>query len=193
MLSRFHMVPERYGQTDSFAISISRISILRCWRAIKISSVERRYLSHYRNSVKNCFPTQNFTENMQSAAELWPKTNFNMAAVRHLQFKKLEIVIWLLSPCCSVSMCKISLKSDNLLLSYGQKTISKTAAVRHLEFWGPIMDSLKSPCRTSYWSSIETIALHCLVFEKIAFLYTDFGNRQTNERTDGPHRCVKAP
>ena len=39
MLSRFHRIPERYGrtdgQTDRFAISISRISILRCWRAIK--------------------------------------------------------------------------------------------------------------------------------------------------------------
>jgi len=38
------------------------------------------------NSVKDCFPTQNFTEKGQSAAELWPKTIFNMAAVRHLEF-----------------------------------------------------------------------------------------------------------
>ena len=34
MLSSFHLIPERYGrtdgQTDRFAISISRISILRC-------------------------------------------------------------------------------------------------------------------------------------------------------------------
>jgi len=28
MLSRFHMIPERYGQTDRFAISISRVSML---------------------------------------------------------------------------------------------------------------------------------------------------------------------
>jgi len=35
---------------------------------------------------KNCFPTQNFTEIGQSAAELWPKTIFKMAAVRHLEF-----------------------------------------------------------------------------------------------------------
>jgi len=43
MLSRLHLVPERYGQTDgqtdSFAISISRISILSCWRAIKNKSI----------------------------------------------------------------------------------------------------------------------------------------------------------
>jgi len=31
------------------------------------------------------------------------------------------------------------------------------------------MGSLKSPCMTSYWWSIDTIALNCLVFEKIAF------------------------
>ena len=26
MLSRFHLIPERYGQTDRFAISVSRVS-----------------------------------------------------------------------------------------------------------------------------------------------------------------------
>ena len=28
MLSRFHLIPERYGQTDGFTISISRVSML---------------------------------------------------------------------------------------------------------------------------------------------------------------------
>ena len=36
--------------------------------------------------VKNCFPMQNFTKIGESPAELWPKTIFNMAAVRHLEF-----------------------------------------------------------------------------------------------------------
>ena len=62
-----------------------------------------------------------------------------------------------------------------------------------LDFWGPIMGSLKSPCTTSYRQSIGIIALNCLVFEKIAFL--QFGdrqtNRQTNRRTDGHARCMK--
>ena len=44
------------------------------------------------------------------------------------------------------------------------------------------MGSLKSPYKTSYRSSIETIALNCLVFEKIAFLYALW--RQTDEQTD---------
>jgi len=46
------------------------------------------------------------------------------------------------------------------------------------------MGSSKSPRRTFYWSSIETIALDCLVFEKIAFLY-GFG-WQTDRQTDSP-------
>jgi len=44
------------------------------------------------------------------------------------------------------------------------------------------MGSLKSPCTTSYRSSIETTALNCLVFEKIALF--QFGDRQTDEQTN---------
>jgi len=40
-----------------------------------------------------------------------------------------------------------------------------------LDFRGPIIGSLKSQCTTSYRSLIETIALNCLVFQKIAFLH----------------------
>ena len=52
-----------------------------------------------------------------------------------------------------------------------------------LDFRGPIMGSLKSPCATSYRSSIETIALNCLVFQKRFFAFW----RQTDRRTDGQH------
>ena len=44
------------------------------------------------------------------------------------------------------------------------------------------MGSLKSPCTTSYRSSIDTMALDCLVFEKISFLHSV--DRQTNKQTD---------
>jgi len=59
-----------------------------------------------------------------------------------------------------------------------------------LDFRDAIMGSLKSQITTSDRSSIDIIALTCLVFEKIAFciLATD---RQTNRRTDGQHRCTK--
>ena len=63
-----------------------------------------------------------------------------------------------------------------------------------LDFRGPEMGFLKTLCTTSYRSSIDTIALNCLVFEKIPFLC--FGDRQTNKqktdrRTDGQHRSTK--
>ena len=68
----------------------------------------------------------------------------------------------------------------------------KMAYVRHLEFLGPIMGSLKSPIRTSYRSSIETIAVNCLVFlENHFFVYTKMIDRQTDERMDGQHQHVK--
>jgi len=48
------------------------------------------------------------------------------------------------------------------------------------------MGSLESPCRTSYWSSIETIALNCLLCEKIAFCVLIWlqTNKQTDRRTN---------
>jgi len=61
-----------------------------------------------------------------------------------------------------------------------------------LNFRGPMMGSLKSPCTTSYRSSIDTIALiNCLVFEKIAFL--EFGERQTSKQTDKQTRRWAGP
>jgi len=60
-----------------------------------------------------------------------------------------------------------------------------------LDFKGPIMGSLKSQCTTSYRSSIETIALNCLVFEKIELFCILATDRQTDRRTDGQHRCTK--
>ena len=63
------------------------------------------------------------------------------------------------------------------------------------DFRGPIIGSLKSPCATSYRSSMDTVSLNCLVFEKIAFfciLATDRQtDRQTDRRTDGQLRCTK--
>ena len=56
------------------------------------------------------------------------------------------------------------------------------------------MGSLKSPCTTSCRSSIETISLNCLVFEKIAFLYLGDiqTNRQTNRWTGPLHEAALA-
>ena len=74
------------------------------------------------------------------------------------------------STCHSVPVCKILSKSDHPL----QKKIMSCRFSRWrisaiLDCRDPIMGSLKSPCTTSYRSSIHTIALNCLVFEKIPF------------------------
>jgi len=55
-----------------------------------------------------------------------------MAAFRHLEFliKICSFYHVIMSFCLSE---QISIKSGNRLLSYGQKTISNMAAVRHLE------------------------------------------------------------
>jgi len=52
-----------------------------------------------------------------------------------------------------------------------------------LDFRGPVMGSLKSPYATSYRSSTDTIALNCLVFEKIAFFCILATDRWTNRWT----------
>ena len=73
------------------------------------------------------------------------------------------------------------------LTSFDEKMACELAI---LDCRDPIIGSLKSPCTTSYRSSIETIPLNCLIVEKIAF-FLHFGDRQTNGQTDGHHRCVK--
>ena len=59
---------------------------------------------------------------------------------------------------------------------------------------GPIMGSLESPYRISYWSSTETVALNCFILKKPRFYVCISGNRQTNKQTDrqseGHHRRI---
>jgi len=71
------------------------------------------------------------------------------------------------STCHSAPVCVILSKSDH----HQQKKMTPCRFSRWrispiLDFRDPIMGSLKSPCTTS---SIDTMALNCLVFEKIAF------------------------
>ena len=89
------------------------------------------------------------------------------------------------STCHSVPVCEILSKSDHPR----QKNITSCRFSRWrisavLDFRGPIMGSLKSPCTTSYRLSIDTIALNCLVFEKIAFFCILATDRQTDEQMD---------
>ena len=56
-----------------------------------------------------------------------------------------------------------------------------------LDFRGPIMGSSNNLCTTSYRSSIDTIAVDCLVFEKIPFLH--FGVKIQD--SGSPPSCFK--
>jgi len=58
------------------------------------------------------------------------RTIFKAVALRHLGFWKFAVSVTCpLSACRSASWCNISLKSDNQLMSYGQKAILKMVAV----------------------------------------------------------------
>jgi len=123
----------------------------------------------------------------------WIRPNVRHIGILHL------VSISTISPqstCHCAPVCEILSKSDHPV----QKKMTscrfsgwRISAI--LDFRGPIRDSLKSPCMTRYRSSIETIAVNCLVFEKIAFfciLATDrLTDRQTDKQTDGQHRCTK--
>ena len=108
--------------------------------------------------------------------------------VRHIGILHLVSIstISLLSTCHSAPVCEILSKSDHPR----QKKMTSCRFSRRrisaiLDFMGPVMGSLKSPCTTSY-RSIDIIALNCLVFEKIAFLH--FGDRPTDRQTDKTNR-----
>ena len=89
------------------------------------------------------------------------------------------------STCHSAPVSEILSKSDHpRLKKMTSCRFSRWRISAILDFRDPIMGSLKSPCTTSYRSSIETIALNCLVFEKIAFFCILATDRQTNEQTD---------
>jgi len=61
-----------------------------------------------------------------------------------------------------------------------------------LDFRDSIMGSLKSPCTTSYRSSIETIALNCLVFLRKSRFCNLATDRQTNRWTAPMHEAALA-
>ena len=107
--------------------------------------------------------------------------------VRHIGILHL-VSISTISPqstCHSTPVCEMLYKSDHPR----QKKMTSCRFSRWrisaiLDFRGPIMGSMKSPCTTSYRSSIETTALNCLVFEKIAFFCILATDRQTDKQTD---------
>jgi len=90
------------------------------------------------------------------------------------------------STCHSVPVCLIVSKSDHpqqkRMMSCRFSTWRISAI---LILGGSIMGSLKSPCVTSYKSSIDIMAVNCLVFEKITFFaFWRQTDRQKDEQMD---------
>ena len=83
------------------------------------------------------------------------------------------------STCHSVPVCEILSKSGQKKMMPCRFSRWRISAI--LDFSGPVMGSLKNPHATSYRSLIDTIALNCLVFEKIAFFAFW---RQTDKQMD---------
>jgi len=85
------------------------------------------------------------------------------------------------STCHSAPICKIVSKSDHPRQKNDVMSIFKMA--------DPIIGSMKSPCKTSYGSSIDTIALNCLVFLRKSrfFVFWRQTDRQTNRWTASIH------
>ena len=95
------------------------------------------------------------------------------------------------STCHSAPDSEILCKSDHSQQKKNDDmSILKMADLNHLGSYGSNNGFFEKPNYiTSYRSSLDTIALNCLFFEKIAFLH--FDDRQTNKQTDGQHRCTK--
>ena len=74
-------------------------------------------------------PHSNFISIGQYAAEFWPKMIFNMASVHHLEFLNFSHV-----SVASVKICVRVAYSDDSRMRYGDITIFKMAAVRHVGF-----------------------------------------------------------
>ena len=117
---------------------------------------------------------------LQCGSWLWDDMPLNSPNVCHIGILLLVSIsaISLQSTCHSAPVCEIFIQIGPP--SSEKNGVMSISAI--LDFRGPIMHSLKSPCTTSYRSLIETLALNCLVFEIITFSY--FGVMQTNKQTD---------
>ena len=109
---------------------------------------------------------------LQCSRWLWDDMPWNSPNVRHIEILHLVSILTISpqSTCHSAPVCEILSKSDRLQqkkMTSCQFSRWRISAV--LDIMDLIMGSLKSPCTTSYRSSIETIALNYLVFEKSHF------------------------
>ena len=136
-----------------------------------------------------CTSLRNFIQIGPPAAEKMTSRRFSRWWISALLDFMDQIMGSLKSPCttsyrssiCQHSSKLVSFWENRVFAFWRQNPRWRISAI--LDFRDPIMGSLKSQCTTSYRSSINSIALNCLVFDKIAF-FLHFGDRQTNIQTD---------
>ena len=124
----------------------------------------------------------------------WIRPNVRHIGILHL------VSISTTSPqtiCHSAPVSEILSKSDHPRQKKWRHVDFQDGAVADLSHRGfyrsnPIIGSLKSSYGTSYRSSMDTVALNCLAFEKIAFVFLHFGDRQTNRWTRPSHEAALA-
>jgi len=120
--------------------------------------------------TKQAYPGR-YKSRRSSKPKLLNKKQENVTHIRILHLVLISIIS-LQSTCYSAPVWKILSKSTTLCrIKLTSCRFSRWLISAILDFRGPIMGSVRSPCTTSYRSSIETIALNCLVFHKIAFLH----------------------
>ena len=122
----------------------------------------------------------------------WIRPNVRHIGILHM------VSISTISPqstCHSAPVCEILSKSDHpRQRKMTSCRFSRWQISAILDFRGPIMGFLKSPCTTFYRSPIEIIALNCLVCEKIAFFaFWRQTDRQTNEQMDSVDALSRSP
>ena len=99
---------------------------------------------------------------LQCDTWLWDDMPWIRPNVRHIGILHL-VLIFSISPqstCHSVPVCEILYKSDHPEHKKMTSCRFTRWRISVLDLRGPIMGCLKSPCKTSYRSSIETIALN---------------------------------
>ena len=116
----------------------------------------------------------------------WIRPNVRHIGILHLVL--ISTTSPMQSTCHSVPVFEILSKYRTTLCrktwSHVDFQLSRWRFSAILDFMDLIVGSLKSPCATSYRSSIETIALNCLIVEIIAFFaFWRQTDRQTNRWT----------
>jgi len=150
------------------------------WRTSAISNFSkfRVYVNMscdlYRHGI--LLPCANLTEIEQFAVELCPKNNFKNGG--RLPSRILKIFI---SGHMAVTQLQICICASNFIKIFrwhmAISRFSRWQISAILNFMGPIMGCLESAHGISHKSSIETIAVNCLLFEKNRVFC---GDRQTN-------------